>query len=139
MLPRLNPAEAHYSDARGINPPMMRAMCHIGYAIGKTEATSEDAWGIARGTIIDELREAQRHLAATEAQGFSASPFLSPMAIQRLNVVGEQVNEMVVSAQESNKADTFRDLTMLAENMTYTSALAENYVIGSGADEGRNP
>jgi hypothetical protein len=142
MLPRLNENGPQHSEARGINPPIVRAMMHIGYAVAIANITPEEDWADThRLATCDEIREALGHLRASNAQGFDPSPFISEQAIRQLNQLADQFELVIdnISDPEAQKEDIFAQLTVLADNAAYISAVAENYVIGNGADEGRNP
>lgn len=137
-LQRLNTIGPRQAEAQGIMPPMMRAMVHIGYAIAVADNTTDAEWTeepIQRA--LEEIQEAFKHI--NSAHAVDLTPFISPSAITSTAVIKEQLSEVPEVINNSTRREAFNSLAVLADNMTYIAAVAENYLTGGSADEGRNP
>ena len=137
-LARLNTVGPHSTEAAGIIPPMMRAMVHIGYAIAVADSVSDEEWlASGRPRAVDEGAEAFSHL--NGAHSIDMTPFISGEAIRHIGTIKEQLSTLPELLSAGTRADAFEALGILADNMAHISAVAENYLTGGSADEGRNP
>ena len=137
-LQRLNIVGPLHQEATGIVPPMVRAMMHLGYAIAVADGAAEEGTlEEKRPTIIAEVREAFGHL--NSAHAVDLTPFISAQAIREIGAIKEQLSEAPEAMTDMTQAELFDAVSVLADNMAYISAVAENYLTGGSADEGRNP
>jgi hypothetical protein len=136
-LPLLNVNGPSHTEARGITPPLMRAMAHVGFSVAVGDQATDENWDEKRAFVLAELREARGHLAPGNVT--EGNPFVSTPAVEASTLLGEQFDTLITELNDMNRETTFTDLKTLAENCTYISALLERHVTGNDADEGRNP
>ena len=137
-LPLLNNAGPLAPDARGMTPPLMRAMAHVGFSVAIGDTTDEGQWDTNKLTVESEIREALSHITASSGSNTS-TPFIPITAIDAAELLRLQFQTMLDELPSKSLEDTFTDLKTLAENCVYISAMLERYVTGNEADEGRNP
>jgi hypothetical protein len=136
-LQRLNPNNAEFADARGINPPLVRCAAHIGFAFALTGKSSDAEWTENKTSVKEELDECIRHLQANT--DFEPTPFIGQTAIDKLGDLRAQFNGLTTDMDGLERLEMFTELATLANNLAYVSAFLERAVTGNDADEGRNP
>jgi hypothetical protein len=132
----LNTVGARRPEAQGIIPPLMRAMTHIGFAIGVLASTEhEDISSETREILEEEIQEAQRHFRNNQV---AASPFTNQTTIEMLYTFREQLDTFM-NYEMDEKSPVLESLKTLANNAAYVGARFEYSLSGNDADEGVAP
>ncbi len=139
-LELLNLNGPEQTEATGMTPPLMRAICHVGFAVGLGDRAEDNDWDVVNALIVVEIDEAKRHLGPSGVSSISdGNPYIPASAISAVTLLYDQFSELVGSLPDMDREAVFADLKVLAENCAYIAAMLERFVTGNQADEGRNP